>query len=93
MAKIKTVTSRKTDSGTVYDFRCPLPYGCGAVATDPEFRFESAGWFDREHAADRGRQHVAEHDGVPMQPLDEFRTERGLVAETAGLPDLDDVEF
>jgi len=94
--KIKTVTSRKTDAGTVYDFTCPFPTGCGLDANDPDSRFTTSDWANRADAAERGKQHVAEHtDGTPMPSLDEFRKARGLTAETAvpAAPNPDDVEY
>jgi hypothetical protein len=81
--KVQLVTERTSQDGVVYDFRCPYPKGCGATASggDP---FSSTGWADRQHAVDRGKQHVAEHEGTPMPSLHEFRVARGLTADTAG---------
>lgn len=79
MAKTKAVQSRKTDDGTVYDFTCPYPTGCGADTNDPEATFTSVGWADKEHARARAEQHMAEHKtGTPMQDQVEFEVERGL---------------
>ena len=88
--KVQLITERDTETGAVYDFRCPLPTGCGADGTP----FSSTGWADRTHAVDRGKQHLGEHDGTPAQTLDEFRAERGLTAASAGAAvNPDDWEF
>jgi hypothetical protein len=82
MAKVKVVTSRKTDADTVYDFRCPYPAGCGVPGGDS---FASTGWAQRKDAVDRGKQHIAEHEqGEPMQELHAFRVDRGLTPNAAG---------
>ncbi len=83
--KVQLITSRQTDEGTVYDFRCPYPTGCGEDGPDGHTPFNSTGWMHRDHAAARGKQHVAEHlDGVPMQDLDSFRSDWGLTEASAG---------
>jgi hypothetical protein len=87
MAKIKTVF--KNDDDGTYDFVCPFPTGCGKDG-DP---FTSHGWGRRADAAERGRQHIADHEGIPMPSLAEFRAERGLTTETAGQVDPSDIEF
>jgi hypothetical protein len=83
--KLKVVTDRDDPTvGKVWDFTCPYPTGCGG----PEGPFASTGWFDRQHAVDRAKEHLDEHEGKgPMSSLDEFRAARGLTAATAGPPD------
>lgn len=55
---------------------------CGAVNGDA---FTTSGWPTKDSAADRIRQHRDEHEhGTLMQPLDEFRRERGLYVTSEG---------
>jgi hypothetical protein len=64
----------------LFAFRCPSPTGCGSDAHDPESRFTSTGWPSADLAQKRGAQHILEHvDGTPMQDLDGFRAEHGVV--------------
>jgi hypothetical protein len=79
VSKTQVVTKREADGATVYDFQCPYPTGCGNDTADPESRFTSLGWADREHARERARQHIAEHQGEDItQDLHTFRVERGI---------------
>ncbi len=85
MAKIETIFERVTETDLkVFDFRCPYPDGCGEPG-NAEKPFISAGWAERKHAVERGRQHIAEHEtGKPMPELAEFWAEQGLTQGTAG---------
>lgn len=74
------ITSRYEDGAEVWDFVCPYPSGCGNAATGQPF--SSTGWPDRTHAYERGRQHIAEHNGEGVTPdLNTFRQARGLIPE------------
>ena len=87
MPTLKVVTKRNTSDAPVYDFRCPYPVGCGDVNGDPESRFMSTNWPTAELAAERGQQHIDEHEtGEPMPDLNAFRSAKGLIDENAGQP-------
>jgi hypothetical protein len=57
-------------------FTCPVTAGCGNATRG----FESAPWPTKALAAERGREHFAEHKGEgPMRSLQEFHKAHGLV--------------
>jgi hypothetical protein len=87
VAKIRTIF--KNDDDKTWDFVCGYPSGCGMDGQP----FSSRGWNRRSDAAERGKQHLADHEGTPMPPLDEFYRSRGLTAETAGRFDPADIEL
>jgi hypothetical protein len=61
----------KSDGG--HDYACPM---C---------EFTSTGWPSKTHATSRGKQHENEHaTGELMQPLHEFRDERGIKVDADG---------
>jgi hypothetical protein len=93
--KQQLITSRDQEGVAVYDFRCPYPNGCGQEGSDGHVSFQSTGWHDHDHAAARARQHLDEHEsGEAMPSLHEFRVERGLTPEAAGVNvNPDDWEF
>lgn len=78
----KAVQAVENEDGvTTYDFVCPRPAGCGG----DDGPFQSTRWPTKKVAAERGAQHLAEHDeGVLMQDLGEFRPDRGLVPTPSG---------
>lgn len=79
-AKKQRLVTKQDDGSGLYEFNCPYPTGCGADPNDPDQRYRAFN-YDRESAAARGKQHLAEHEtGEPVPEAHEFRVGRGLAA-------------
>lgn len=73
------ITRRIVDGKELWDFKCPYPTGCGP--------FSSADWPNRQHAVDRGMEHLREHAGEgAMTDLNSFRQARGIIPNQPPTP-------
>lgn len=96
--KIRLVT--KQEDGT-HKFQCPHPTGCGGPTADGHRPWSSDRWPTHDLAADRGRQHLREHEtGADpdvetevMPSLEEFRKSKGLVDDVVPAVNPDDWEL
>lgn len=80
----------QTDDGT-WTFQCPGVQGslCGDPATGTYF--SSSRWPTKKSATARGKQHFEDHKGTPMQDLDDFYADQGLVVGDDGMVKVEDL--
>jgi hypothetical protein len=87
----KILDAAVTESEGGWDFQCPGVQGDGCHSAEG-VPFSSTGWPTKKAALARGAQHFAAHkDKTPMQELDAFRREQGLVVNDDGTVSVEDI--
>ena len=94
----KILDEAVSENDGTWDFQCP------GVSGDPCWNadglpFRSSGWPTKKSATARGAQHLAEHkanltpdsEPAPMQSMDDFIREQGLVVNDDGSVSVEDL--